>query len=74
MPDTFSSHQVNGIYDASAFDSLGFDNSFDLKDFQKNFQIKIIENPNENELVFDMIGVEAPVANALRRIMLSEVR
>jgi hypothetical protein len=27
----------------------------------------------EEEIVFDLVGVEAPIANALRRIMLAEV-
>lgn len=53
-----------------AFD--GFDNSFDLEEFKKNFKIKII-NITKDELVFDMVGVDAPIANAFRRIMISEV-
>jgi DNA-directed RNA polymerases I and III subunit RPAC1 len=40
--------------------------------FKKNFQIHIVsETPDE--LVFDMIGIDAPIANALRRIFISEV-
>ena len=37
-----------------------------------NLNIKIIKLSDE-EVVFDLVGVEAPIANALRRIMLSEV-
>lgn len=66
--------QVNGIYDAHAFQSVGFDNIFSLDAFKKGLQIKIIDQPSDYHLVFDMIGVDAPIANAFRRIMLSEVR
>jgi DNA-directed RNA polymerase I and III subunit RPAC1 len=56
----------------SVFSPLGFDNSFDLEEFKKNFKIKIISY-DENELVFDLIGVDAAVANAFRRILIAEV-
>ena len=38
----------------------------------KNVDIKIIEDTNEC-LVLDIIGIDAPIANALRRIMIAEV-
>lgn len=53
-----------------AFD--GFDNSFDLEEFKKNLKIEI-QSLTKDELVFDMIGIDAPIANAFRRIMISEV-
>ena len=34
--------------------------------------IKILVK-SEDELVFDVIGIDAPIANALRRILLAEV-
>ncbi len=37
-----------------------------------NIEINILSN-SFDEIVFDLIGVEAPIANALRRIMLAEV-
>lgn len=40
--------------------------------FRANFAINIISDSDE-EIVFDMVGVDAPIANALRRILLSEV-
>lgn len=43
-----------------------------LSFFKQNFRIDIISD-NDEELVFDMVGVDAPIANALRRILLSEV-
>ena len=43
-----------------------------LKSFIENLQIHIIQSTPE-ELVVDIIGIDAPLANALRRIMISEV-
>lgn len=43
-----------------------------LSFFKSNFRIDIISDTDE-ELVFDMVGVDAPIANALRRILLAEV-
>jgi DNA-directed RNA polymerase I and III subunit RPAC1 len=56
----------------STFSNVGYDNSFDLDEFKEGFDIQI-QHYDENELVFDMIGIDAPVANAFRRILLSEV-
>jgi DNA-directed RNA polymerase I and III subunit RPAC1 len=44
-----------------------------LARFSDEFSIRILEQPNENELVFEMIGVDVSFANALRRILISEV-
>jgi hypothetical protein len=38
----------------------------------EQLKIKILTRTDE-EIVFDLIGVEAPIANALRRILLAEV-
>jgi hypothetical protein len=40
---------------------------------KKNLQINVI-SLNEEEIVFDLIGVDASIANALRRILIAEVR
>eukprot|EP01117_Protostelium_nocturnum_P011647 TRINITY_DN4237_c0_g1_i3.p1 TRINITY_DN4237_c0_g1~~TRINITY_DN4237_c0_g1_i3.p1 ORF type:complete len:362 (+),score=86.56 TRINITY_DN4237_c0_g1_i3:124-1209(+) len=56
----------------NVFSSLGFDNRFNLEDFKKNFQIKVISS-SEEEAIFDLIGIDAAIANALRRITISEV-
>lgn len=45
---------------------------FDLVKFKENLKINII-SMNDEEMVFDLIGVEAPIANSLRRILISEV-
>jgi DNA-directed RNA polymerase I and III subunit RPAC1 len=56
----------------SMYDSMGFDNSFNLEEFKKNFKIKII-SMDESDMVFEMIGIDAAIANVFRRIMISEV-
>ena len=43
-----------------------------LKHFVQNCDISI-KKLNEEEIVFDLIGAEPPLANALRRIMIAEV-
>lgn len=42
------------------------------KDFEKHLQIKFIKK-KDMELEFDIIGVDASISNAFRRILLSEV-
>ena len=42
--------------------------------FREGLQVRVVsETDAERELVFDLVGVDAPVANALRRILLAEV-
>jgi DNA-directed RNA polymerase I and III subunit RPAC1 len=62
----------NEIEDPDAFRAVDFDNSFSMEDFKKNFKINILEKSDEH-LVFEMIGVSAPIANAFRRIIVSDV-
>ena len=45
---------------------------FTLLSFQEDTDIKIISKSSE-ELVFDITGIEPPVANALRRILIGEI-
>jgi DNA-directed RNA polymerase I and III subunit RPAC1 len=63
---------TRNLYYSGAYKQLGIDNSFNLDEFKENFQINIISCDNE-KLVFDMIGVDAPIANAFRRILIAEV-
>ncbi|EGG15184.1 RNA polymerase III subunit [Cavenderia fasciculata] len=63
---------TRGVYYSGAYTSLGYDNSFSLERFKKNFQIKVLQDKPDH-LVFEMIGVDAPIANALRRILIAEI-
>lgn len=44
-----------------------------LSRFAQDFSMKILDQPSENELVFEMIGVDVSFANALRRTLISEI-
>lgn len=43
-----------------------------LSYFKTNFRIYILSE-TDDEIIFDMVGIDAPLANALRRILLAEV-
>ncbi len=45
---------------------------FSLKSFKDNLSIEV-KTLNEEEIIFDLKGVDAPIANALRRILISEI-
>nr|XP_033792972.1 DNA-directed RNA polymerases I and III subunit RPAC1 [Geotrypetes seraphini] len=50
----------------------GYDDTWDQEKFEKNFQVNVM-NMMEDTLEFDMIGIDAALANAFRRILLAEV-
>jgi DNA-directed RNA polymerases I and III subunit RPAC1 len=49
-----------------------FDNSFDLKKFLTKLKINILKLNNE-EIIFEIINIDASLANTFRRIMIAEV-
>ncbi|XP_076096544.1 DNA-directed RNA polymerases I and III subunit RPAC1-like [Mytilus galloprovincialis] len=49
-----------------------YDDSWSQKKFEKKFRIDMVKMSHD-ELEFDMVGVDASIANAFRRILLSEV-
>ncbi|KAA1123575.1 DNA-directed RNA polymerase core subunit rpc40 [Puccinia graminis f. sp. tritici] len=50
----------------------GESNAWDIQTFKKNLKIKICRL-SSTSMEFDLIGIDASIANALRRIMLAEV-
>lgn len=60
------------IEDPDAFRNVDYNNSFTADDFKKNFKINMLEHTDDT-LIFEMIGISAPIANALRRIFISDV-
>ncbi|XP_042357986.1 LOW QUALITY PROTEIN: DNA-directed RNA polymerases I and III subunit RPAC1 [Plectropomus leopardus] len=50
----------------------GYDDTWDMQKFQKNFRIDIV-HLDESSMEFDMVGIDAAIANAFRRILLAEV-
>lgn len=65
-------HNPIGSYGARTFAALGFDNSFNLNDFRAKAVISISHSTYE-ETIFDIVNIDAPIANAIRRILLVEV-
>jgi len=55
-----------------AFAAINMDNSWDLGAFRKGFSIEITRM-NDEVVEFDMIGIDPPLANAFRRILIAEV-
>ncbi len=43
-----------------------------IRDFIEQCDIEVLEM-NDEEIVFDLIGAEPPLANALRRILIAEI-
>lgn len=50
----------------------GEDNSWDLEEFSRNLQIKFHHN-RQFDCSFSLVGVDASVANAFRRILIAEI-
>ena len=71
---TFTHYNVqNDIQTPALNDSIPKTKSGDfITNFTNNLEINIIELTDEH-IVFDLIGVDASIANALRRILLAEV-
>uniref|UniRef100_A0A7I4E3F9 DNA-directed RNA polymerase RpoA/D/Rpb3-type domain-containing protein n=2 Tax=Physcomitrium patens TaxID=3218 RepID=A0A7I4E3F9_PHYPA len=66
-PSYTESVQYSGAYMA-----YGVDNSLRIEDFCKNLRVEII-SMNEEDIEFDIVGIDAAIANAFRRILIAEV-
>ncbi|KAL3821143.1 hypothetical protein ACJIZ3_007048 [Penstemon smallii] len=64
-------HTENIRY-SGAYASMGVDNSLQLEDFRKKFKVEVIKL-TEDDMEFDMIGIDAAIANAYRRILIAEL-
>ncbi|XP_043275052.1 DNA-directed RNA polymerases I and III subunit RPAC1 [Venturia canescens] len=63
-----------GIPNASEYSNLPLEGGWSITNFKKQLKIKVVsQSKDERELEFDLIGCSAALANALRRILLSEV-
>ncbi|KAF7789292.1 hypothetical protein EIP86_000234 [Pleurotus ostreatoroseus] len=49
----------------------GEDNSWDLEKFKENLQVKV-HRLSQRSIEFDIVGVDASIANAFRRILIAE--
>lgn len=59
--------QYSGVYAA-----LGVDNSVRLDNFCNNFKVEV-KRFTDDDIEFDMIGIDPAIANAFRRILIAEV-
>ncbi|KAG7268487.1 hypothetical protein CRUP_000209 [Coryphaenoides rupestris] len=50
----------------------GYDDTWTMQKFKENFRIDIVDM-EESSMEFDMVGIDASIANAFRRILLAEV-
>lgn len=57
---------------SGAFAAMGVDNSLRLDHFRDNFKVEVIDI-KDDYIEFDMIGIDPSLANAFRRILISEV-
>ncbi|KAI3892671.1 hypothetical protein MKX03_005105 [Papaver bracteatum] len=63
---------TENVQSAGAYASVGVDNSLCLDQFRKNFRVTVVRL-TEDDMEFDMIGIDPSIANAFRRILISEV-
>lgn len=61
-----------GSYAARALQSSGIDNSLDVEAFARDLRV-LVTSTDDEDFVFEVEGIDAPIANAVRRILLSEV-
>ncbi|KAG2682624.1 hypothetical protein I3760_11G199700 [Carya illinoinensis] len=65
-------NHTDTIQYSGAFASVGIDNSFRLDHFRKDFRVEVIRC-SDDDMEFDMIGIDPAIANAFRRILIAEV-
>ncbi|KAG2317154.1 hypothetical protein Bca52824_020276 [Brassica carinata] len=67
-------HTASVVY-SGAYNGVGVDNSsVKLENFSENFKVDVIQLSEDGmELEFGMIGIDAAITNAFRRILLAEL-
>uniref|UniRef100_A0A1I7XNE7 DNA-directed RNA polymerases I and III subunit RPAC1 n=1 Tax=Heterorhabditis bacteriophora TaxID=37862 RepID=A0A1I7XNE7_HETBA len=76
FPDEIKLEEENilNTYDEASDYAVRSSQLFDISTFCENIKIDIVQESSDGmELDFDLINVEAPIANALRRVLLAEV-
>jgi len=69
---SISSTEYPGVHSDGAGEYANGDTEFDLERFKRGLKVEKVSLTNE-KAEFDLIGVDASIANAMRRIMISEV-
>ena len=67
-----SASHTAAVLSPDAYSSYGLSTQLTVDSFSRHFSVDVIQL-SKDRMVFDMIGCEAPMANALRRILLAEV-
>ncbi|CAM8998568.1 unnamed protein product [Rhodiola kirilowii] len=57
---------------SGAYAAMGVDNGLNMNQFRNDFKIEVIRLTDE-DMEFDMIGIDPSIANAFRRILIAEV-
>lgn len=68
----FSGFWRQNVQYSGAYAALGVDNSLGLHEFRNNFRVEVIRL-SEDDIEFDLIGIDASIANAFRQILIAEV-
>ncbi|KAM7277799.1 hypothetical protein ACFE04_004933 [Oxalis oulophora] len=68
----FISFCIKQISYSGAYASMGVDNSLQLQSFCNDFKVDVIRLTDE-DMEFDLIGIDPAIANAFRRILIAEV-
>jgi hypothetical protein len=64
--------QTESVQYSGAYMAYGVDNSLRMEEFCKNLRVDIV-SLNEEDIEFDLVGIDAAIANAFRRILIAEV-
>ena len=67
-----SATNTASVLSPDAYSAYGVNNQLTVEAFSSDFSVDVIQL-SKDRMVFDLIGCEAPIANALRRILLAEV-
>ncbi|KAL6529403.1 hypothetical protein OROGR_015026 [Orobanche gracilis] len=63
---------TGSIQYSGAYAAMGVDNSLRLEEFRSNFRVEVI-SITEDDMEFDIIGIDVALANAFRRILIAEL-
>ncbi|KAG0464366.1 hypothetical protein HPP92_020004 [Vanilla planifolia] len=63
---------TEGVEYSGAYAAMGFENTLQLDSFCRDFKVEI-KRLTKDAIEFDLVGIDASLANAFRRILIAEV-
>ncbi|KAG0465838.1 hypothetical protein HPP92_020002 [Vanilla planifolia] len=63
---------TEGVEYSGAYAAMGFENTLQLDSFCRDFRVEI-KRLTKDAIEFDLVGIDASLANAFRRILIAEV-